>query len=85
MLRDFVELVNEAVDEGFERGITLFMESLESDMSKDAVIEENGFDNIVGQLMTDAGVDVDQSALIEDDLSNVSDEKLDEMLAALDN
>lgn len=42
MLREFVMLTEEAVKEGTERGISLFMESLEDDLAKGEVIAECG-------------------------------------------
>jgi hypothetical protein len=40
MIREFVDLVNEAVDSGYERGINMFMENLEVDLKKDEIISE---------------------------------------------
>ena len=40
MLREYTQLVSETVDDGFERGIALFMENLEIDMIKSDIINE---------------------------------------------
>ena len=48
MIREFTKLVTEAVDAGTERGLNLFMESLEEDLSKAEVIEEcGGIDEVI--------------------------------------
>ena len=48
MLREYTQLVSETIDEGFERGIGLFMENLEVDLVKDEIIQEAGsVDNVL--------------------------------------
>ena len=81
MIREFVDLVNEAVDSGYERGVNMFMENLESDLQKDEIIseQENGVDDVIKHLFISEGYEV------EEDLENLDEEKLDEALAALDN
>ena len=81
MIREFVDLVNEAVDSGYERGVNMFMEILESDLQKDEIIseQENGVDGVIKHLFISEGYEV------EEDLENLDEEKLDEALAALDN
>ena len=81
MIREFVDLVNEAVDSGYERGVNMFMENLESDLQKDEIIseQENGVDGVIKHLFISEGYEV------EEDLENLDEEKLDEALAALDN
>lgn len=44
MLRTFTDLVNETVNEAYENGITLFLETLESDLEKDLYIGEHGLE-----------------------------------------
>lgn len=58
MLREFVDLVNEVVDSGYEFGLQLFVESLETDISKNEVISENGVDATVKFLFEQAGYEV---------------------------
>lgn len=79
MLREVVNLVNEAVDEGHERGIALFMENLEEDLAKDHIFESNGgADGVMAQLFEEAGVEI-----ATDDLENLDETKIDEMLNEL--
>lgn len=59
MLKEFVELVNESVDEGFERGIALFMENLEVDFAKEQLLNEHGFEAVMTQLFENANVKVE--------------------------
>lgn len=83
MLREFVDLVNEAVDEGYSRGIQLFLESLETDLAKDEVFQEHGVDKVLTHLYEQAGVQVSAEAT-EDSLDDVDDAKLDQMLKELE-
>lgn len=80
MIREFVDLVNEAVDFGYEKGINLFMENLEIDLKKDEIIseQENGVDDVVRQLFISEGYE------LEEDLENMDEEKLDAALEAMD-
>lgn len=76
MLREFVALVNEAVDDGFNRGLNLFMENLEEDLAKSEVIEESGgIDSVVASILEADGYEVS----IED-LDNLDENKIDAML-----
>jgi hypothetical protein len=62
MIREFTQLVTEAVDAGTERGLSLFMESLEEDLSKGEVIEEcGGIDEVITRLFESEGIIVEQS------------------------
>ena len=86
MLRQFVDLVNEAVDEGYTRGIDLFMESLEADLAKDEVLNEHGVDSVVAFLFENAGVgiDADVTELTEDEIDEIDEKNLDAALSALE-
>jgi len=78
MLREFVQLIDEAVDEGFERGLNLFMEGLEEDLAKDEVITESGsFDAYVAVMMERDGIPVE---ILEE---NIDETKLDAALKEL--
>jgi len=77
MLRNFASLVNEAVNDGFDRGVTLFMESLEVDMNKQEIFEEHGVLPVLAQLFEDAGVDVGEAML------EASEEDLDSLMTEL--
>ncbi len=80
MIREFIDLVNEAVDSGYERGINLFMENLEQDLKKDSIISEceNGVDDVIRQMFISEGYE------LEEDLENLDEEALDQALEALD-
>ncbi len=78
MLREFVSLVNEAVDDGFNRGLNLFMENLEEDLAKSEVIAEaGGIDTVVAAILEADGYEV---SLADDVLENLDESKIDAML-----
>ena len=78
MIREFIQLVDEAVDEGFDRGLNLFMESLEEDLVKSEIITESGgFDKVVSQMMTADGIEL----LNEEE---ISEERIDALLKELE-
>lgn len=75
MLREFVKLVDEAVDEGFDRGLNLFMEGLEEDLTKSEVLAESGgFDAHMAKIFESDGIDVE---VLEEELDEA---KIDAML-----
>lgn len=77
MLREFVQLVDEAVDEGFDRGLTMFMESLEEDLMKAELISENGStDKIIAEMLVRDGI-VGEETLNED----IDESTVDALLA----
>jgi hypothetical protein len=79
MLREFVQLVDEAVDDGFNRGLDLFMESLEEDLSKtETITEAGGIDSHFASILQKEGFDVE---VIDETLENLDEEKLDELLS----
>jgi len=78
MLREFVKLVDEAVDDGFNRGLNLFMENLEEDLAKSEVIAEAGsVDNVVAAILEADGYEVE---LQDEELENLDETKIDAML-----
>lgn len=80
MLREVVNLVNEAVDEGHERGVGLFMENLEEDLAKEHIFESNGgVDPVMVQLFEEAGIEVEDDQVFED----MDENKVDQMLKDL--
>ena len=83
MQREFVDLVNETVDEGFTRGIDLFLEALETDLEKDQIFQEHGVDNVIQHLYEEAGVEISETEEEETD-EDIDDEKLDAMLKELE-
>jgi hypothetical protein len=78
MLREFVKLVDEAVDDGFNRGLNLFMESLEEDLAKSEIIAEGGgVDKVIAAILEADGYEVE----IQDaELANLDETKIDAML-----
>jgi hypothetical protein len=78
MLREFVALVNEAVNDGFDRGLNLFMENLEEDLAKSEVITEaGGIDTVVAAILEADGYEV---SVKDEDLENLDESKIDAML-----
>jgi len=78
MLREFVQLVDEAVDDGFNRGLNLFMENLEEDLLKSEVIAESGgVDNLFAAILENDGYEVEFQ---DTDLENLDEGKIDAML-----
>ncbi len=81
MLRETLNLISEAVEEGHGRGVSLFMENLEEDLAKEQVFEENGgVDPVMAQLFEEAGVEVEDLEAIEE----MDEEKVDKMLQDLE-
>jgi len=78
MLREFVALVNEAVDDGFNRGLNLFMENLEEELAKSEVIAEaGGVDTVIAAILEADGYEV---SVKDEDLENLDESKIDAML-----
>ena len=78
MLREFVQLVDEAVDDGFNRGLSLFMENLEEDLAKSEVISEvGGVDTLFAAILENDGYEVE---LTDTELENLDESKIDAML-----
>lgn len=50
-MRKFVELVESQINTGFEAGIDMFLESLETDLSKNEVLSEHGVATYVNAMM----------------------------------
>lgn len=70
MINEFVQLTEEAVDEGYERGISMFMENLEEDLAVNDVITEAGdIDNIISEMFTAEGFTTEEV---------ISEEEIDE-------
>ena len=82
MIREVVTLVNEAVDEGHERGVALFMENLEEDLAKEHIFESNGgVDSVMVKLFEESGIKVEGVEALEE----MDEEKVDQMLKDLEN
>ncbi|MFA7507002.1 MAG: hypothetical protein WCZ11_02065 [Bacilli bacterium] len=78
MLREFVKLVDEAVDDGFNRGLNLFMENLEHDLTKLSTIQEaGGVDSLMAAILENDGYEVE---LTDEALESLDEGKMDAML-----
>ncbi|MFW6246935.1 MAG: hypothetical protein ACOC22_02035 [bacterium] len=77
MLRKFTSLISEAVNDGHERGINLFMESLETDLRKDMVVEQNTLTGVVGELFENAGEEFDYE-------EELTEEQIEEIISSMD-
>ena len=82
MLREFVQLVSEAVDDGFNRGLNLFMENLEEDLAKSEILSEVTIDQVISEMLTTDGFEVD--IIQEDDLEDLDETKIDAMLEQME-
>ncbi len=81
MLREVVQLVNEAVDEGHERGVSLFMENLEEDLAKEHIFEEfGGVDPIMTALFEEQGIATHEMTAFEE----MKDEEIDGLMQDLE-
>ena len=59
MFREYVELVNEAMTDGIERGSQLFLENLNQDLMINEVCDKlDGVDNVIRQIFHEHGVSV---------------------------
>ena len=82
MLREFVQLVSEAVDDGFNRGLNLFMENLEEDLAKSEILSETSIDQVVAEMLVADGFEVD--AVATADMENLDESKIDAMLEQME-
>jgi len=72
MLRTFTDLVNETVNEAYENGINLFLETLESDLEKDLYIGEHGLEKTLEESLQ-VGVEAnnDGSAEVNTEITDI--------------
>ena len=80
MLRNFCKLVSEAVNQGSERGIKLFIESLEIDQEKEEIYENYGVSGVLTHFFESEGISIDT----DDDDDDISEEDIDSLLDDLD-
>ena len=80
MLREFQDLVNEAISEGHAKGVELFMESLERDLRKENLFESEGVDKVVAYLFEQEGYEI----VDPKDLDQMDEEKMDAMLQQME-
>jgi len=91
MFREYVNLIEESVNEGTSRGVQLFLENLNQDMVIDEVFEElGGSDATIKQIFMENGYEVtDLEPLEENEATPVTedeeafDKKLDSILEQL--
>lgn len=82
MFKEYVELIDEAVDEGMKRGIDLFLENLNQDMVIDELTEScGGSDQVLKQIFESEGYSVTDLESIEE--GSELDAKLDYLLDQL--
>lgn len=83
MMREFAELLDESITRGFESGIDMFLEGLETDLSKAEIMESfGGTKNYINAMMEAAYGDINNSVIEEqqdevDGLVNFLDSTLD--------
>lgn len=53
MRKEFSQYIGESIMEGFNRGVTMFMETLNEEIYRDYLCEKIGTDNIVANLTLD--------------------------------
>jgi len=76
MIREFVDLVNEAVNSGYDKGIKLFVENLEEDL-KNYNESETEVDDKIKNLFINEGYELDEEIeqldedLIDQALENI--------------
>ena len=81
MLREVFQLVNEAVDEGHDRGVALFMENLEEDLAKDHIFEEfGGVDPVMAKLFEEHGIETSELTALEE----MADAEVDALMKDLE-
>ena len=76
MLRNFVSLVNEAVDAGADAGLNLFVEELGISLEKNVIYEQHGVKGVVTALFEAEGYAPEEADL------DVDEDKLDALLNA---
>ena len=85
MFREYVELVNEAMTDGIERGSQLFLENLNQDLMINEVCDKlEGVDNVIRQIFHEHGVSVtdfeEQESLNEEQETEESQEAGEEAI-----
>lgn len=94
MFREYVDLVNESVDDGVNRGIQMFLENLNNDLVTEEIFEEyGGIEESLKQIFIENGYEISQEDLAATNVENLDetteeldenfDEKLDNILEQL--
>lgn len=65
MHREFINLVNETVNEAYSNGVELFYESLENSIRKDSFIGENTLEGTLTMLFNESVIQSDEVQDIE--------------------
>lgn len=82
MFREYVELINEAITEGVERGSQMFLENLNQDLMINEVCDKlEGVDNVFRQIFHENGSTITELDAISEDAD--FDTKLDHILNQL--
>jgi len=86
MLRKFETLVENVIEEGHSRGVNLFMENLEEELSRSEIIESEGVEGflkpIIEELDAVESEEVSENETNEDD--EIDEQALDAMIAELE-
>ena len=83
MFREYVNLVNESVDEGVNRGIQMFLESLNQDLITDEICEEfGGIEESLKKIFVENGFEITDEVVADADVETLeeSDEEFDAKL-----
>lgn len=79
MFREYVELIDESVNEGANRGVHLFLENLNQDMIIDELFEElGGADATIKQIFVENGFETTELELMESETASTMTESEDE-------
>ena len=84
MIQKFVDLVNEAVDESFARGVELFLESLNDEMLVTHRIVNEGLDAVLEQACSMPEGEETEPVTEDDEIDSLTDEEIMEAMEALD-
>lgn len=85
MFREYVQLCNESVSEGVDRGIQMFLENLNHDLEVEEICESfGGIEATMKQVFTESGIEITEEAAEEvENLDENFEAKLDSILEQL--
>lgn len=87
MLRkEFISIVENTVNAGFDRGVSLFLENLEETMGKQAVFEQfGGVDNTINKLLEESFnlAPMTEAESNDDSADDLDDDSIDQVLDML--
>lgn len=81
MFREYVNLVEESVKEGIDKGIETFLENLNTDIEMDEIFENNnGIDGVIERIFIENGI---TPTPLQENSEEDFDKKLDNILVQL--